>query len=78
MQETRVQSLVQEDPTKPMHHNYWACALEPATANLARLRACAPQEKPPQWEVLVRQPEVPACHNWSEAHAAGKTQNSHK
>ena len=35
MQETRVQSLVQEDPTchgatKPMRH-YWACALEPGT-----------------------------------------------
>ena len=28
------QALVREDPTcrgvtKPMHHNYWACALEP-------------------------------------------------
>ena len=38
MQGTRVQSLVQEDPTccgptKPMHHNYWACALEPVSHN---------------------------------------------
>ena len=29
----RIQSLIWEDPTccratKPMHHNYWACALE--------------------------------------------------
>ena len=33
MQGTRVRALVQEDPTcrgatKPMSHNYWACALE--------------------------------------------------
>ena len=36
MQGTRVQGLVREDPTcrgtaKPVHHNYWACALEPAS-----------------------------------------------
>ena len=35
-QGTRVRALVQEDPTcrgatKPVHHNYWACALEPAS-----------------------------------------------
>ena len=34
IQGTWARSLVQEDPTccgtaKPMHHNYWACALEP-------------------------------------------------
>ena len=34
MQEKRVRSLIQLDPTchkaiKPMCHNYWACALEP-------------------------------------------------
>ena len=33
-----VRALVREDPTcrgatKPMHHNYWACALEPASHN---------------------------------------------
>ena len=38
MQGTRVQALVWEDPTchgatKPMHHNYWACALEPVSHN---------------------------------------------
>ena len=38
MQGTRVWSLAQEDPTcrgttKPVHHNYWACALEPASHN---------------------------------------------
>ena len=36
MQGTRVWALVREDPTcrratKPVHHNYWACALEPAS-----------------------------------------------
>ena len=45
MQETRVRSLVWEDPachraTKPVCHNYWACALEPASHNYW---ACVPQ-----------------------------------
>ena len=45
IQGTRVRSLVQEDPTyrgatKPMHHNYWACTLEPASHNYG--------EHPPQ------------------------------
>ena len=36
MKGTRVRALVQEDPTcrgatKPVHHNYWACALEPVS-----------------------------------------------
>ena len=38
MQGTWVQALVREDPacrgtTKPVRHNYWACALEPASHN---------------------------------------------
>ena len=38
MQGTQVWSLVQEDATcrgatKPVRHNYWACALEPASHN---------------------------------------------
>ena len=44
MQGARVQSLVQEDPTccgttKPVCHNYWACALEPTHHNYWSLRA---------------------------------------
>ena len=36
MQGTQVRALAQEDPTchratKPVHHNYWTCALEPAS-----------------------------------------------
>ena len=38
MQGTRVRALVREDPTcrratKPVSHNYWACALEPTSHN---------------------------------------------
>ena len=38
MQETWVRALVREDPTcrgatKPVHHNYWACALGPVSHN---------------------------------------------
>ena len=44
MQGTWVRALVREDPTchgatKPMHHNYWACALEPASHNYWSPRA---------------------------------------
>ena len=45
MQRTRVWAVVWEDPTcrgatKPVHHNYWACALEPSSHNYW---ACVPQ-----------------------------------
>ena len=57
MQETQVRSLIQEDPTmhgvaKPVHHNYWACALErdPQLLKPVCPRAQAPREKPLKWE----------------------------
>ena len=74
MQETQVRALVGEDPTcrgatKPVRHNYWACALEPTShnywAHVPQLlkpvcpRARAPQQKkPPQWEVRALQPST--------------------
>ena len=44
MEGTRVRSLVWEDPTchgatKLVHHNYWACALEPTSHNYWSPRA---------------------------------------
>ena len=44
IQGTWVRALVQEDPTccgatKPVHHNYWACALEPTSHNYWSPRA---------------------------------------
>ena len=80
MQGTQVRALVQEDPTcrgatKPVRHNYWACALEPASHNYWSPRATtteahvprarAPQqEKLPQWEACAPQQRVvPACCN---------------
>ena len=67
---TRVRALAREDPTcrgatKPMHHNYWACALEPVSHNYW---ACAPrahapqQEKPLQWEARTPQRRVAPAH----------------
>ena len=61
MQGTWVGSLVQEDSTccgmtKPLHHNYWS----------PMLRACAPQERPLQWEAHTLQLEsgpTPAPHH---------------
>ena len=66
MQETRVWPVTREDPTclgatKPVRHNYSACALESLSHNYwahvlqllkaEHSRACALQwEKPPQWE----------------------------
>ena len=60
----RVRSLVWEDPTchgatKPVRHNYWACALEPASHNYWSPRATTTEAHVPQ---LLK----PACHNyWS-------------
>ena len=81
VQGTRVQSLVREDPTchgatKPLHHGYWACALELASRNYWSLRTrtaearapgagARPQEKPPQWEARAPKRRVdPAVCNW--------------
>ena len=61
MQGTRVRALVWEDPTyrgatKPVSHNYWACASG----------ACAPQrERPRRWEARAPRWRVaPARRNW--------------
>ena len=57
MKGTRVWALVQEDltrcgATKPMRHNYWACALEPTSHNYW---ACVPQlVKPSRLELMFR------------------------
>ena len=88
-------SLIQEDPTccgatKPVHHNYWACALEPASHNYW---ACMPQLlKPAHLEPMLRNKR--SHHNENSAHhneeepplvatresprAAMKTQSSQK
>ena len=67
-----VQFLIQEDPpccraTKPVYHNYWACAPEPGSCNywahVPQLlnpkspRACAVQQEKPslQWEACTSQ-----------------------
>ena len=71
MQGTRVRALVREDPTcrgatKPVHHNYWACALEPASHNCW---ARVPQLlKPARLETVLHNKrshhnEKPALHN---------------
>ena len=70
MQGTWVWALVWEDPTchgatKPVCHNYWACALEPAShnywAHVPRTRA-PQQENPPQWEARAPQRRVGPAH----------------
>ena len=80
MQGTWVRALVREDPTcrgatKPMCHNYWACALEPAChnywAHMPQLRkptclepVLCSKEKPLQWEARAPQRRVaPTCCN---------------
>ena len=59
MQETLVQSLVQEDPTclgttKPVCHNFWACALQ--------------QEKLLQWEADA--PQLEEVQAWQQRPSA--------
>ena len=72
MQGTQVRALVWEDPTchgatKPMHHNCWACAIEPGgpTTEARKPRVPAPQqEKPLQREARTPQRRVaPARRN---------------
>ena len=74
VQGTQIWSLVLEDATclratKPLCHNYWACALEPSSHNYWALHATntetwasgarAPQqEKSPQWEATTRSSPV--------------------
>ena len=63
MQATRVQALVREDPTcrgatKPVRHNYWACALEPTSHNYW---ACALE--PVLRNKRSHRSEKPAHHN---------------
>ena len=73
MQGTWVQALVREDltchgATKPVSHNYWACAPEPASHNYwahvpqqlkpGRLEPVLPNEKPLQWEAHAPQRRV--------------------
>ena len=76
-QGTPVWSLVWEHPpgcgaTKPVHHSYWACALEPSSRNywaqmpqlvkLMRSRACAAQQvKPLPSEACILQLEKSPC-----------------
>ena len=86
MQGTRVQALVGEDPTcrgatKPVHHNYWACALEPASHNYwAHVpRAHAPQqEKPPQWEACAPQRRVAPTRRNQRKHVQQRRPNAAK
>ena len=61
MQGTRVHAPGREGPTcrgatRPVSHNYWACASG----------ACGPQrDRPRQWEARAPRWRVaPACHNW--------------
>ena len=69
MQGTRFQALVQENPacrgaTKPVHHNYWARALEPVSHNYW---AHAPQLlKPTHLEPVLRNKR--SHHNEKPAH----------
>ena len=75
MQGTRVRAPAQEDPTcrgatKPVCHNYWACAPQLLSPCATTTEACAPrarapqQEKPLQQEAHAPQRRVaPARHN---------------
>ena len=79
MQGTQVRALVREKPTchgatKPVHHNYWVCALEPTSHNYRSPHATtteahaprtrAPQQKkPPQEAHAPQRREIPARRN---------------
>ena len=89
MQGTGVRALVQEDPTcrratKPVCHNYWACALQPACRNSWSPRAATTgahalqQEKPLQWEARALQGKPLLTATRESPCTATKTQCSQK
>ena len=95
MQGTQVRALVWEDPTchgatKPVHHNYWACALEPASHNdWARvLQLLKPVHLEPvlhnkrshsnKKPVHRKEEETPLAATRESPRAATKTQRSYK
>ena len=73
MQGTGVQSLVREDPTccgatKPVRHNYWACALEPLSHKYwahtpQLLKPAHSDEDPTQPKIKKKRKEIvfPCC-----------------
>ena len=95
MQGTWARALVQEDltcrrATKPVRHNYWACALEPTSHNYW---ARVPQPlKPARLEPVHRNKRIhrnekpahrdeeqpPLTATRESPYAATKTQHSHK
>ena len=75
VQGMRVRALIWEDPTcrgatRPVSHNYWACASG----------ACAPQqERPRQWEArALRWRVAPLAATGESPRTETKTQHSHK
>ena len=81
MQGTRVRALVREDPTccgatKPMSHNYWACALEPASHNYW---AHVPQLlKPMHLEPTLHNKRSPCSPQLEKARAQQRRPNAAK
>ena len=78
VEETWVLFLIWEDPTclgtiEPIHHNYWACALELRSRNYSRLQVFSTwamqQEKPPQWQAHVQQWQACATQLQSSPHS---------
>ena len=74
MQRTQAQALVWEDPTcrgatRPMSHNYWACASG----------ACAPQqERPRQWEARAPRWRAPRSPQLEKALTQKRRPNAAK
>ena len=94
MQGTRVRALVREYPTchgatKPVHRNYWACALEPGSHNYwARVPqllkpACLEpvlhnKAKPPQWGPRTATKRSPRSLQLEKAHVQQRRPNAAK
>ena len=81
MQGTRVRALVWEDPTcrgatKPVRHNYWACALKPVSHSYW---ARVPQLlKPARLEPVLRSKRSPHTATRGSPRTAAKIQHSQK
>ena len=87
MQGTQVWALVQEDPTchgatKPVCHNYWACALEPTSHNYWSHHAKSPCSATREATAMIRpcttRMSSPRSWQLEKAHAQQRRPNAAK
>ena len=64
----------QGSPAKPVHHDYWVCALEPGSHTYCS--QCSATREPPQWEACAQRESSPGLSQLEESpHSTDKNQS---